>query len=61
MKTASIMMAGAVIGNLVIVPAIAMFGDAVPGLISPGTERDCATWISTPFNPATCSTSAPAA
>ncbi|HTQ37733.1 MAG TPA: oligopeptide transporter, OPT family [Pirellulales bacterium] len=39
MKTASVMMAGAVIGNLVIVPAIAMFGDAVPGLISPGTQR----------------------
>ncbi len=39
MKTASVMMAGAVIGNLVIVPAIAMFGDAVPGLIPPGIER----------------------
>jgi uncharacterized oligopeptide transporter (OPT) family protein len=35
--TACVMMAGAVIGNLVIVPAIAMFGDSVPGLISPGT------------------------
>ena len=39
MKTSSVMMAGAVIGNLVIVPAIAMFGDAVPGLISPGMQR----------------------
>ncbi len=39
MKTSSVMMAGAVIGNLVIVPAIAMFGDAVPGLIPPGIER----------------------
>jgi putative OPT family oligopeptide transporter len=37
-KTASVMMAGAVIGNLVIVPAVAMFGDAVPGLISPGQK-----------------------
>jgi putative OPT family oligopeptide transporter len=39
MKTASVMMAGAVIGNLVIVPAIAMFGDAAPGLIPPGIQR----------------------
>ncbi|MCC7086723.1 MAG: oligopeptide transporter, OPT family [Pirellulales bacterium] len=38
-KTASIMMAGAVVGNLVILPAIALFGDSVPGLISPGAER----------------------
>ena len=36
-STSCVMMAGAVIGNLVIVPAIAMFGDSVPGLISPGT------------------------
>ena len=39
MKTASVMMAGAVIGNLVIVPAIALFGDAAPGLIPPGIQR----------------------
>ena len=39
MKTSSVMMAGAVIGNLVIVPAIAMFGDAAPGLIPPGIQR----------------------
>lgn len=39
MKTASVMMAGAVIGNLVIVPAIAIFGDAAPGLIPPGIQR----------------------
>src|SRR3954464_3729152 len=39
MKTASVMMAGAVIGNLVILPAIAMFGDAAPGLIPPGIQR----------------------
>ncbi len=39
MKTSSVMMAGAVIGNLVIVPAIAMFGDTAPGLISPGMQR----------------------
>jgi putative OPT family oligopeptide transporter len=38
MKTSSVMMAGAVIGNLVIVPAIAMFGDAVPGVISPANQ-----------------------
>jgi putative OPT family oligopeptide transporter len=38
MRTASIMMAGAVIGNLVIVPAISMFGDTAPGLISPGDK-----------------------
>ncbi len=37
-KTAAIMMAGAVVGNLVIVPAISMFGDAAPGLISPGSK-----------------------
>lgn len=37
-KTASIMMAGAIIGNLAIVPAISMFGDAAPGLISPGPK-----------------------
>jgi putative OPT family oligopeptide transporter len=35
-STSCIMMAGAVIGNLVIVPAIAMFGDSVPGLVAPG-------------------------
>lgn len=39
MKTASVMMAGAVIGNLVIVPAIAMFGDDAPGVIPPGIQR----------------------
>ena len=39
MKTASVMMAGAVIGNLVIVPAIAFFGDAAPGPIPPGIQR----------------------
>src|SRR4029078_13618407 len=39
MKTSSVMMAGAVIGNLVIVPAIAMFGDAAPGVIPPGIQR----------------------
>jgi putative OPT family oligopeptide transporter len=38
-KTASVMMAGAVIGNLVILPAIAIFGDAAPGLIPPGIQR----------------------
>lgn len=36
-RTASVMMAGAVIGNLVIIPTISMFGDAVPGLITPGS------------------------
>ncbi|HEX3601345.1 MAG TPA: oligopeptide transporter, OPT family, partial [Lacipirellulaceae bacterium] len=39
MKTSSVMMAGAVIGNLVIVPAIAFFGDSAPGLIAPATQR----------------------
>jgi putative OPT family oligopeptide transporter len=37
-RIASVMMAGAVIGNLVIVPAIATFGDQVPTAISPGTK-----------------------
>ncbi|HXY37118.1 MAG TPA: oligopeptide transporter, OPT family [Planctomycetaceae bacterium] len=37
-RIASIMMAGAVIGNLVIVPAIATFGDQVTTAISPGTK-----------------------
>jgi putative OPT family oligopeptide transporter len=37
-RIASIMMAGAVIGNLVIVPAIATFGDQVATAISPGTK-----------------------
>jgi uncharacterized oligopeptide transporter (OPT) family protein len=37
-RIASIMMAGAVIGNLVIVPAIATFGDQVPTAIAPGTK-----------------------
>ncbi len=36
-KVSSVMMAGAVIGNLVIVPAIALFGDQVATAISPGT------------------------
>ena len=39
MKTSSVMMAGAVIGNLVIVPAIAIFGDSAPGLTPPGIQR----------------------
>jgi putative OPT family oligopeptide transporter len=39
MKTSSVMMAGAVIGNLVIVPAIALFGDKVPGLIAPAAKQ----------------------
>ncbi len=38
MKTSSLMMAGAVIGNLVIVPAVSIFGDTVPGLIAPGMK-----------------------
>ena len=38
MRIASIMMAGAVIGNLVIVPTIATFGDQVSTAISPGTK-----------------------
>jgi putative OPT family oligopeptide transporter len=37
-RVASIMMAGAVIGNLVIVPAIATFGDQVATAIAPGTK-----------------------
>ncbi len=37
-RIAAVMMAGAVIGNLVIVPAIATFGDLVPTAISPGTK-----------------------
>jgi putative OPT family oligopeptide transporter len=37
-RVASIMMAGAVIGNLVIVPAIAVFGDQVATAIAPGTK-----------------------
>jgi putative OPT family oligopeptide transporter len=37
-RIASIMMAGAVIGNLVIVPAIATFGDQVTTAIAPGTK-----------------------
>ena len=37
-RIASVMMAGAVIGNLVIVPAIATFGDHVTDAISPGTK-----------------------
>jgi len=37
-RIASIMMAGAVIGNLVIVPAIATFGDQVATAIAPGTK-----------------------
>jgi uncharacterized oligopeptide transporter (OPT) family protein len=37
-RVASVMMAGAVIGNLVIVPAIATFGDHVPGAIAPGDK-----------------------
>lgn len=38
-KTSSVMMAGAVIGNLVIVPAIATFGDSTPAVIPPGIQR----------------------
>ncbi|HEV3303857.1 MAG TPA: oligopeptide transporter, OPT family [Planctomycetaceae bacterium] len=37
-RIASVMMAGAVIGNLVIVPAIATFGDQVTTAIAPGTK-----------------------
>jgi putative OPT family oligopeptide transporter len=37
-RVSSVMMAGAVIGNLVIVPAIAIFGDQVTSVISPGTK-----------------------
>lgn len=37
-RISSIMMAGAVIGNLVIVPAIATFGDKVSTAIPPGTR-----------------------
>jgi len=37
-RIASIMMAGAVIGNLVIVPAIATFGDQVTTAIAPGDK-----------------------
>jgi putative OPT family oligopeptide transporter len=38
LRVAGIMMAGAVIGNLVIVPAIATFGDLVPNPIPPATR-----------------------
>jgi putative OPT family oligopeptide transporter len=38
MRIASIMMAGAVIGNLVIVPAIATFGDQATAVIAPGDK-----------------------
>jgi putative OPT family oligopeptide transporter len=37
-RVASIMMAGAVIGNLVIVPAIATFGDQLTTVIAPGDK-----------------------
>jgi putative OPT family oligopeptide transporter len=37
-RVAGVMMAGAVIGNLVIVPAIATFGDLVPIAIAPATR-----------------------
>ena len=37
-RIASVMMAGAVVGNLVIVPAIALFGDQVATAIAPGTK-----------------------
>jgi putative OPT family oligopeptide transporter len=37
-RTSSIMMAGAVLGYLVIIPIIAMVGDHVPGLVPPGTK-----------------------
>ncbi|MFO0879411.1 MAG: oligopeptide transporter, OPT family [Gemmataceae bacterium] len=37
-RVACIMMAGAVIGNLVIVPTIATFGDQVPNAIAPGLK-----------------------
>jgi putative OPT family oligopeptide transporter len=38
LRVAAIMMAGAVIGNLVIVPAIATFGDYVPDPVPPATR-----------------------
>ncbi len=60
MKTSSVMMAGAVIGNLVIVPAIAIFGDSarvrLPRVFSASRR-----WTSIPFNPVTCATLARAA
>jgi putative OPT family oligopeptide transporter len=37
-RIASVMMAGAIVGNLVIVPAIATFGDQVTTAIAPGTK-----------------------
>jgi putative OPT family oligopeptide transporter len=37
-RVSAVMMAGAVIGNLVIVPAIAAFGDAVPNPIAPALK-----------------------
>jgi uncharacterized oligopeptide transporter (OPT) family protein len=38
LRVAGVMMAGAVIGNLVIIPAIATFGDAVPTVIAPARK-----------------------
>jgi putative OPT family oligopeptide transporter len=37
-RTSAIMMAGAVLGYLVLIPIIAMVGDHVPGLVPPGTK-----------------------